>query len=235
MPKSSSLQRGDDRLQVVALLARHPELVALGLGLDALEAEALDELVELLGLVGGDAGGERDDLADGAPDGFLDLAVVERLQRDLALDQLLLEHLAQGGQPVLAGGAQRDRRASPSSIDESVSLKSKRLATLALSLVDGVADLLLVDLGDDVEAGHGQPGYPAAPLIGRSRCGGVRCAARYAHVTPGRCPSGQRELAVNQSAQPTEVRILPGPPSLPSCVRGGVRVDAWSLRLRSAP
>src|SRR3546814_19851499 len=27
----------------------------------------------------------------------------------------------------------------------------------------------------------------------------------------GRCPSGQRELAVNQSALPTEVQILPGP------------------------
>ncbi len=28
----------------------------------------------------------------------------------------------------------------------------------------------------------------------------------------GRCPSGQRERAVNPSASPTEVRILPGPP-----------------------
>jgi hypothetical protein len=29
------------------------------------------------------------------------------------------------------------------------------------------------------------------------------------------CPSGQRERAVNPSAQPTEVRILPPPPKLP--------------------
>ena len=28
---------------------------------------------------------------------------------------------------------------------------------------------------------------------------------------PGVCPSGQRERAVNPSAQPTEVRILPPP------------------------
>ena len=50
------LQGGDDRLQVVALLARDADLVALGLGLDALEAEVLDRLVDLLGVVGRDAG-----------------------------------------------------------------------------------------------------------------------------------------------------------------------------------
>ena len=33
-------------------------------------------------------------------------------------------------------------------------LKSKRVADLPLRLVDGVAHLLPVDLGDDVEAGH---------------------------------------------------------------------------------
>src|SRR3954447_1873371 len=36
----------------------------------------------------------------------------------------------------------------------------------------------------------------------------------------GRCPSGQRELTVNQPAQPTEVRILPGPPGTKAQVRG---------------
>jgi hypothetical protein len=30
-------------------------------------------------------------------------------------------------------------------------------------------------------------------------------------LLPGVCPSGQRERAVNPSAQPTEVRILPPP------------------------
>src|SRR3954451_14820662 len=35
----------------------------------------------------------------------------------------------------------------------------------------------------------------------------------------GRCPSGQRELTVNQPAQPTEVRILPGPPGVKVQVR----------------
>src|SRR5207245_7273534 len=36
----------------------------------------------------------------------------------------------------------------------------------------------------------------------------------YNAAPPGVCPSGQRERAVNPSAQPTEVRILPPPLSL---------------------
>ena len=46
MPKSCSLQRLDHRLEVVALLARDPELVALGLRRHALQVQVLDELVE---------------------------------------------------------------------------------------------------------------------------------------------------------------------------------------------
>ena len=53
------LQRRDDGLEVVALLAGDAELIALGLGLDALQAEVLDELVELAGLVRRDAGVDR--------------------------------------------------------------------------------------------------------------------------------------------------------------------------------
>ena len=54
---------------------------------------------------------------------------------------------------------------------------------------------------------------------------------------PGVCPSGQRERAVNPSAQPTEVRILP-PPSLragqrPATTRAprGALVVRWFARL----
>jgi hypothetical protein len=41
------LQLGDDGLEVVALLALTAQLIALGLALDALEAELLDEGVQL--------------------------------------------------------------------------------------------------------------------------------------------------------------------------------------------
>ncbi len=76
-PKSPSLQLGDHRLQVVSLLAPDAQLVTLGLALDALEAEILDELVQLARLVAGDARVERDRLAHRAAGGLLDLAVLE--------------------------------------------------------------------------------------------------------------------------------------------------------------
>ena len=69
------------RLQVVALLAADPQLVALDLRLDALGALVADELGDLLGGVGLDAlldpGGDLVDLARG-----LRLVGVQRLQRD---------------------------------------------------------------------------------------------------------------------------------------------------------
>ena len=45
----------------------------------------------------------------------------------------------------------------------------------------------------------------------------------------GRCPSGQRELTVNQPARPTEVRILPGPPHDRQVLR------AWRSSLSEPP
>ena len=59
------LERGHHRLQVVALLARHPHRVALGLARHALRRLRLDQLVDLAGLVGGDADLDRGHLADG--------------------------------------------------------------------------------------------------------------------------------------------------------------------------
>src|SRR4029077_13510034 len=66
---------------------------------------------------------------------------------------------------------------------------------------------------------HRDPGR--GEVMRRRRSGGP--AADHQHVKalhdlrlqcaalPGVCPSGQRERAVNPSAQPTEVRILPPP------------------------
>ena len=53
----------------------------------------------------------------------------------------------------------------------------------------------------------------------RSGAGRVAIWSRLA----GRCPSGQREQTVNLPAQPTKVRILPGPPS-PSLTRSPQRL-----------
>src|SRR5437763_14598743 len=77
------LQGRDHRLQVVPLLARDPELIALGLGRDALAAQALAELVDRPGasIVDPDVEGGR--LADRTLGRFFELAVGHRLERHL--------------------------------------------------------------------------------------------------------------------------------------------------------
>ena len=52
-------------------------------------------LLTRLGLLRGDAGVDLGDLAHRAAGGVLDLAVLERLERHLALHELLLEDLAE--------------------------------------------------------------------------------------------------------------------------------------------
>ena len=96
MSKSPSFSSGDDGLQVVALLAGDPDLIALGLALDALEAELLDEPLSSRALSEEMPTVIVADLAHGAAGRLLDLAELEALQRHAPLHQLLLEHLAHG-------------------------------------------------------------------------------------------------------------------------------------------
>src|ERR1700753_260477 len=145
-----ALQQGDDRLQVVLLLGRDPQLLALHLGLDALGALVPDDLAELLGVVLGDAFLE----ADGQPvllAGQLGLAGVQHLERDPALDQLVLEHVQDRVGALLAVGPDLhpllpgpgDRRADVAEVEP--------LADFLSRLVQRVVDLLPVELGHDVE------------------------------------------------------------------------------------
>src|SRR2546422_709734 len=71
------LQRGDDRLQVVALLAGDPDLLSLRLRLDALGGCVLDRLVDLARLVARDAGDDLGLLTSRAARRLFDLAVLE--------------------------------------------------------------------------------------------------------------------------------------------------------------
>ena len=132
---------------------------------------------------------------------FLDLAVVERLQRDLAAHELLLEHLRDGLQPFLRRRLDLDRVVLQ--LDDAVgALEVEARRELAARLVDRVAHLLHVDLGDDIERRHGA-----------FSSGGARNGA--AIVDPGRYPSGQRGRAVNPLRYATLVRIQPGPLARP--------------------
>ena len=94
-------------------------------------------------------------LAHRASGCLLELAVLERLQRDPTLHELLLEHLAHCTKAVFGGGAHREL--------EVVGLDGRARALevvaggqLPLGLVERVAHLLLVDLGDDIKGRHGR-------------------------------------------------------------------------------
>ena len=159
----------DGLLQVVLALAEHADLVALDLRLD-LDPARLHELRDLLGLLLGDAGHDRDRLAHVALRGGVDLAFGERLQRHVALHDLLFQDLERGLEPVLGRRPQLDRRVILGDAGLGV-FEVEPLRDLALRLVDGVADLLQVHLGDDVEGGlvfrHARedtvPGSPPPP------------------------------------------------------------------------
>ena len=107
-------------------------------------------------------------------------------------------------------------------------LKSKRVRDLAAGLVDRVADLLQVDLGDDVEAGHATPGSTGRGLL-RTR--------------PGSVPEWPKGTVCKTVAKATLVRIQPGPPLVSEIRRPGgpgVRTDSatrpatWSILVRMA-
>src|SRR2546430_2192221 len=189
------LDRADRRLELVPGLARHPDLGALDLRLD-LGDGLPDVLGDLLRLLVGDPGHERDRLADRPLRRRLHLAWLQRFQGDLAADRLLLEDLVRSLEAVLGRGMPLDllvleRRPGVGGLGVQTPVD------LARGLIYRVANLLQVDLRDDVEGtlGHGRR-ITVAIIAGR-----------------GGCPSGQRERSVKSPAQPTEVRILPRPPS----------------------
>src|SRR5215218_9444428 len=165
----------DRGLEVVLLLAAHAELLTLDLVGDALEAESLDELADLAGLHVGDPDVQVRGLTHGSLGGVLDLAVRECLQRNLAAHELLLEHLRERAEAVLARGVQLDRRVAE--VDGAVGvLEVVARRDLAAGLVHGVADLLVVDLGNDVERRHVTPGNGFARLVSYAPRVGTRVA-----------------------------------------------------------
>src|SRR5262249_25805489 len=146
---TDELHRG---LQVVTLLPRHPQLVALDRDLD-LELRPLHDLDDLARLVGGNALLQLDPLLGRAHRPGLDRTFLQRLERHLPLGELLLQYLAQGPDLEVVGRAQQQRLLF--ALDGRVgALEVEALPDLAQGLVDGVVDLLEVDLADDVEGRH---------------------------------------------------------------------------------
>src|SRR5687768_12259505 len=150
-----ALDEGDDGLEVVALLARDAELVALDLHLDALGAVVTDELGHLLGLLGADA------LAERAVELHLfarlpGVAGLQRLERDATLDEFLLEDVEDGERTLVGVGRDLDAvLAVPLDLRAGV-LEVVAVRDLLGRLVEGVVGLLAVELADNVErrVGH---------------------------------------------------------------------------------
>src|SRR5438046_10038694 len=105
-PEVLALERADDRLKIVAILAAHAHLVFLDRRLDP-DPRPLDELHDLLGLLGRNPLLDRHDLAHRSLRGRLDLAVLERLQGDTPLHELGREHVDHRLQARLVVGVQR--------------------------------------------------------------------------------------------------------------------------------
>ena len=149
------------------------------------------------------------------PGRLLDLLGVERLQRHLTADELLLEDLVQ-----------RRRRSSVedvsttslslSSTAESVSLKSNRVPPRRLAWSTALRTSCMST--SETTSKVGRRAY--------RRAGAAEAGAVAVIAPPGRCPSGQREQAVNLPALPTKVQILPGPrvcmPTPPGSATGSV-------------
>ena len=96
--------------------------------------------------VDGDADVERRGLAHASLRGLLDLAVRERLERDLAANQLLLEHLHERLEPVFARRGELDR---------------------CVLELDGAVGALEIEAGRELSRRSGRP--RCEPLVGRLR------------------------------------------------------------------
>src|SRR5437763_4370510 len=147
----------------------------------------------------------------------------ERLVRPTAPAAPVAEAELEGVDPVLDDGLNRERKLAhgpesqpaaaglvprePRAVDQAHARARAREAVGRRRASRPGAD------DDRVVARHERDRKP--PLLGAETDSDKPTATI---ADPGVCPSGQRERAVNPSAQPTEVRILP-PPSSPSEVR----------------
>ena len=183
-----------------------------------LSVEALDVLADLAGLLVADADVERDRLAHGS------LRRLPRPCRSRAAfsDTLRLTSFSSS---TWVSALRRWSLAVASSIDFSLrsidavgALEVEPRRDLARRLVDRVADLLDVHLGDDVEGGHGGVDTPDS---------GEKTAA---NVRPGPYPSGQRGRAVNLLRKLRWFESIPGPPY----PVGGPRAERSSSALRAS-
>src|ERR1700722_19980358 len=145
-----ALQQRDDRLQIVLLLGRNAKLLTLDLGLNTLRPLVPDDLGDLLGVVLGDAllQGHRHLVL---PAGRLGVVRLQCLERDAALDQLVLEHVKDRQRALFAVSADVDRVLAGPADGRADATEVEPVADLLDRLVERVVNFLAVELGHDVE------------------------------------------------------------------------------------
>src|SRR5579859_1186564 len=144
-----ALDQGDHGLQVVFLLRRHAQFLALHLGADALGPLIPDQLGDLSRVILGDALLEADAETELLP-GRLRVTGVQGLERHTPPDQLVLEDVEDGIGPVLAVRANLYGLARPGDAGPDTTEVEPGTDLLG-GLVQGVVHFLLVDSADDVE------------------------------------------------------------------------------------
>src|SRR6478735_9129976 len=175
-----------DGLEVVARLARHAQLVALDLALDALGPLVADQLVDLLRVL------LRDALLEGrvevvllAREARTGLRHVEVLEADLALHEVRLDDVEDRETTLLGVRLHLDDLAGEVDGGSDV-LEVVARRDLLAGAVDRVGDLLLVELADDVERRVGHRWGPSACccLVCQAWCAGARRRDETVAVAP---------------------------------------------------
>src|ERR1022692_463434 len=155
----------DDALQCVAVATADAHQVALDGGLH-LQFAVLDLAHDLARLLDGNALLQRDLLLHRGAGRRNERPISQPLQRHLALHQLAFQYLDDGLQLVLIRAGQEDLVVLLVQLDRGLGvLQIVTLLNLLHGLLDGIADLRQLDLGDYVETVIGHRVYRALSAI----------------------------------------------------------------------
>src|ERR1035437_430306 len=149
-------QERDDSLQFVARRRAHAHLLALDGGLHLLEFLVLDGGGDLFGRLGVERLLQLDLAAERVTAGRLDLADIQVLHGNAALDQFGLHDVEERAHAHIVVGEQRDQPLGAFELDLDLgALEVVALGDLLAGLVHRVVDLLKVDAGGDVKRSSG--------------------------------------------------------------------------------
>lgn len=140
---------GDDRLQIIAALARHANFVALDLRRH-LEFAVADEGGDLLGHAGFNAVLELDDLTRMAERRDIRITLLDAFHRDATLGEFANDNFIQRADLEIVVGGQFDLRLFQGDLPFA-SLEIEAIGEFFLGLIDGVFKFHRVDLRNNIE------------------------------------------------------------------------------------